>query len=278
VIHGNDGVGRFTVLIVSCWLLLSPALAAAPDKDPQEDLSVKFSTKRAGDEPGTVVGSVTNTSANTYPCVRVEFEMKTRFDLRVPGEKARHLGILSVEVRNLAPQSEQPFQEPLPGPAGIRLGSLTECSAEPSEEPPSKEPPSKEPPSKEPPRPRPQAPQPQAPESPAKEETRPPAPPATCTILGRISGKLHWETKDDRGQPVSFQLTHIFLRTSANARPEHTEVQGGVYAFENVPAGKSYQISAGGYRSEPRERIVSCRPGATHRGVDFEITGPPSSG
>ena len=273
VTHGTDCVGKFTILIVSCFILLSPELTADPNKGLSEELKVNFSTKRTGDEPGTLVGSVENPSDKAYPCVQIEFEMKTRFDLRTPGEKARHLGTLSVEVHDLAPHSEESFQKPLPGPAGIRFGSVMACPAESSEEPPPKEPPSEKPP-----RPSPPAPHPQSPEPPAKEETRPAEQPTTCTITGRVSGKLNWETKDDRGQPVSARLTHIVLRTSPEARPEPTKVHRGVYVFEDLPSGKSYQISAGSFRSAPQERTVTCRPGATHRGVDFQITGPPPSG
>jgi len=330
-------------MLLPLLLFFSSGAQALP-KDPERDLSVKFSTKREGKDAGSVVGSVRNNSTNAYPCVRIEFDLMTRFDLRPPGEKGRHLGVLSVEVQNLQPHGERDYQQPLPFPAGIGVKSVSECLGKPSEELPSKEPPAKE---------LPDLPEilsftvvpqriqagkkatlkwraaqadhvfvgtrnPEWPQSSTKpirvprgvessgslqvnpsqtttyrleaknegkstikdvtvEVTKSPVPAATCSIKGRITGRLQWDTKDDRGQPVSFTLTYIYMAKPGATQPVRARVRGREYIFENVPAGKTYRIFPGSFRSQPREKAVSCRPNAIHQGVDFEIIGAPSS-
>ena len=95
-------------------------------KDPSRDLSVSWSSRRES-EPGTLFGSVTNKSANAYPCVRIEFDLSTRFDLRKPGEQGTHLGVFPVEVKNISPRTVRNFEQPLPYPAGIGFKSVSEC-------------------------------------------------------------------------------------------------------------------------------------------------------
>jgi hypothetical protein len=313
----------------------SPGVYAQLAKDPQQDLSVTFSSRREGNDPGSVVGAVRNNSANAYPCVRIEFDLSTRFDLRPPGQEGRHLGVLPVEVHNLQPRGVRDYQQRLPFPAGIGLKSVSECPAPPDKELPDApqilsftvapqriragqtatlqwrtantdhvfvgEGNPRWPHTSPEPIVAPRAVEPSGslqvrPSQTAKyrlhaqkggrstfddvtvEVTSPPTPAATCTITGRLSGKLRWDTRDDRGQPVSFTLTHIDMTTPGAAQPVRTRVQGREYIFTNVPAGQTYKIFPGSFRSQPRERAVSCRPNTTHRGVDFEITGPPPSG
>jgi hypothetical protein len=104
------------------------------------------------------------------------------------------------------------------------------------------------------------------------------SPAATCSITGRLSGRLQWDTRDDRGQPVSFTLTHIVMTnmTTPEAAQRVARVHRRRYTFVDVPAGQTYKIFPGNFFSQPREQIVSCRPNTTHRGVDFKITGSPS--
>lgn len=99
-------------------------------KDPSRDLSVSWSSRRES-EPGTLVGAVTNKSANTYPCVRIEFDLFTRFDQQRPGEQGKTLGVLPVEVKNISGRTVRNFEQPLPYPAGIGLKSVSECQSFP---------------------------------------------------------------------------------------------------------------------------------------------------
>jgi hypothetical protein len=108
--------------------------------------------------------------------------------------------------------------------------------------------------------------------------TSAPPPAATCSITGRLTGKLDWDTRDDRGQPVSFHLTHMVGRVPGADRPLTARVRGGTFTFEDVPAGTTLTIGPGGYRSNPGERKLSCVAGTARPGADFEITGPPPSG
>jgi hypothetical protein len=105
---------------------------AQTTKNPQQDLYLSMSKAPAPTEYGAVYGSLKNTSANNYPCVLLQFDLYTRYDLRKPGEEAKHLGILSVEVRNLQPGVQRLFFRPLPYPAGIGARSTTECSEQPN--------------------------------------------------------------------------------------------------------------------------------------------------
>jgi hypothetical protein len=319
----------------SLLFFFSPVVYAQLARDPQQDISVSFSSRHQGEDPGTVFGVARNNSANAYPCVRIEFDLYTRFDLRPPGQEGRHLGVLSVELQNLQPREARAYQERLPQPAGIGLKSVTECPKQPAKELPDapkilsfavvpqriqagqtatlqwrtentdqvlfgERNPEWPRTSQEPIRaPRAIEPSGSVRVSPSQsvtyrleakkegrstlqdvtlEVTSSPTPTGTCSITGRISGRLQWNTKDDRGQPISFTLEHMYLKAPGVARPERVRVQGRAYIFENLAAGQTYTIFPGGFRSEPRERVVSCRANTTHRGVDFEITGAPPSG
>jgi hypothetical protein len=94
--------------------------------DPARDLSITWSSRKEPD-PGFIFGSVTNKSINSYPCVRVEFDLFTRFDLRKPGEQSKYLGVFPVEVNNISPRTVRNFEQPLPYPAGMGLKSISEC-------------------------------------------------------------------------------------------------------------------------------------------------------
>ena len=133
-------------ILLLAWLpiLVATHTSAQPAKDPTQDLSVTFSSERQGDGPGVVFGAVRNNSTHAYPCVRVEFDLFTRFDQRQPGEDAKHLGVLPVEVRDVQPRAEQSYRQALPLPAGVALKSVSECegqSGEPKPPPPPPPPP-----------------------------------------------------------------------------------------------------------------------------------------
>jgi hypothetical protein len=100
-------------------------------KDPAKDLSVSWSSRREP-EPGSIFGSLTNKSVNSYPCVRIEFDLFTRFDLRKPGEQSKYLGVFTVGVKGISPRTVRNFEQPLPYPAGIGLRSVSECQPDKS--------------------------------------------------------------------------------------------------------------------------------------------------
>src|SRR6185369_11448920 len=93
-----------TILFLLPLVFLSGPNTYPQTKDPSRDLSVSWSSRRES-EPGTLFGSVTNKSINSYPCVRIEFDLATRFDQRRPGEPGKYLGVLPVEVKNISPRT-----------------------------------------------------------------------------------------------------------------------------------------------------------------------------
>jgi hypothetical protein len=119
------------MILLALLIFFSIGVYAQAAKDPQRDLTVSFSSKHEGADSGSVFGVVRNSSANPYPCVRLEFNLSTRFDLRPPGEESRHLGVLPVEVLNLQPRTARDYEERLPFPAGIGLKSVSECPEKP---------------------------------------------------------------------------------------------------------------------------------------------------
>jgi hypothetical protein len=325
------------MLLVPLLFLVSEAHTQAA-KDPRRDLSVSFSSRAEGTDPGIVFGAVRNNSANLYPCVRIEFNLITRFDLRKPGEEARQLGTLPVEVPNVQPRSTRDYQQPLPFPAGIGLKSVGECPAQPAKQLPDapeilsftvtparisagqtatvawrtantdrvsvgERNPEFPHASLEPIRaPRVVEPSGSMQVSPSRttnysleakkgaasvvksvtvEVTTAPPTAATCTISGRILGQLKHDTKDDRGQPISFTLTRMAMTTPGDAKPVLVTLggkDGRDYAFTKLQAGRTYKIFPSGFRSEPPEISVDCLRGEPHTGKNFRITGPPPSG
>jgi hypothetical protein len=283
---------------------------------------------------------VKNTSTSAYGCVRLEFDLATRFDLRRAGEDARHLGILTVDLQGLQPQDERTYQQRLPFPAGIGLTSVRECPGPPDKSP------------GDAPRIASLAIAPQRlragqaatlqwgtenadavfigesnPEWPRTSQEAILAPRrvqpsgslqvdplqtvtyrleakkgaksvfdevrvevmSTCSITGRLEGpaNLHFDTTDDRGQPVSVTLTRMRLttitapgdaplNTAIQLRERVGQTQFATYTFTNVPAGQTYRVSPAGFRAQPRERTVECRPNETHGEQNFRIIGPTS--
>ena len=227
-------------MLLPLLLFFNAELYAQVARDLEHDLFVTFSSRHKGQDPGYVLGAVSNNSANAYPCVRIEFNLNTRFDLRPAGREGRHLGVLPLEVQNFQPREVRDYKKRLPFPAGIGLKSVSECPGQPAEA------------------------------SPPKRTA-----PTTCSIRGQVFGKLKWNTRDDRGRPVSWVLTHISMSRPGDSRPMRAILHGRKYAFTNVPARQKYKIFPEGFRSSPGHRSVSCRPNTTHRGVNFTVTGSP---
>ena len=123
------------LILLPLFLFFSLSLYARQARDPQRDLTVSFSSKHDGQDPGFVFGVVKNNSTNAYPCVRLAFDLSTRFDLRPPGQPSKHLGVLTVDVENLRPQGQHDYKKELPFPAGLGLKSVSECAGEPAQPP-----------------------------------------------------------------------------------------------------------------------------------------------
>lgn len=119
------------LLVLPLLLLFGQGAAAQSGRDPQRELSITFEARHEGQDAGEVFGTIVNRSANSYPCVRIEFDLFTRFDLRQPGQPTLPLGVLAVEVRGLQPRTVRGYQQQLPFPAGIGLKSIGECSVPP---------------------------------------------------------------------------------------------------------------------------------------------------
>ena len=116
------------------WVLaLLPLLAsldspmyAQSAKNPERDLGTSFARERGRTEFDALYGEVVNRSPNNYPCVRVEFNVESSSG---PNTPRRHLGVVSVEVRNVQPHSERKYYQPLPYMAPvISRKSISECS------------------------------------------------------------------------------------------------------------------------------------------------------
>lgn len=117
-----------TLLLLSLLVLLTSLTHAQPARDMRRDLTVSHGSSRGHGEFGAVNGKVKNVSANHYACVRLDFNLYTRYDMQQPGQPSRHLGVLSLEVRDLPPQSEREFFKPLPFAAGLEPKPLSECT------------------------------------------------------------------------------------------------------------------------------------------------------
>jgi hypothetical protein len=118
-----------TLMLLSVPLCFSSG-TYAQTKDPDRDLPVVFTGNKLSGEWFDVNGEVTNNSANSYPCVYINFSLYARpVDVRSSG---RHLGDIAVEVRDLQPRAARRFTKALPNPAWlVRKKSVTECSAPP---------------------------------------------------------------------------------------------------------------------------------------------------
>lgn len=104
-----------------------------------------------------------------------------------------------------------------------------------------------------------------------------PAETAACRIAGRLHGLLEYSVRSRPHEPPAVQrLTHMTAETDGESQPRVVAIQGRQYRFLDLPAGKTYRIQpAGGFRSEPRQRSVFCRPSGDHRGINFTIIGAP---
>lgn len=97
----------------------------------------------------------------------------------------------------------------------------------------------------------------------------------TCSIIGRVTGPLSFTVKDDRGETLSFRLTQIFMKSPREPqRTRRAGIEDGAFAFDNLAVGAEYRVYAANFRSEPRERTITCQAKRRHQ-ANFRILGPP---
>jgi hypothetical protein len=84
------------------------------DLKPFREVSVSYSSRQDGAN-WFVVGEVWNTSDQPIPCVSANFLMSTA--------DQPNLGILAVEIKNLAPHEKRSYEKQLPRRAGFYLES-----------------------------------------------------------------------------------------------------------------------------------------------------------
>lgn len=129
----------YTVMLLSALFFFGQQ-AYAQTRDIQRDLEVEFSGEYSGmADPGVVFGKVTNKSANSYACVRLEFILGTRIDHARAGEPNRQASAFVVEVQNILPRSVREYRKALPLPSSIGFTSKSECAAQPDGGAPSQE-------------------------------------------------------------------------------------------------------------------------------------------
>lgn len=119
-----------TLTLLSLLVLMTALTNAQSGRDMRRDLVVSQGSSRGQGEFGSVNGKIKNVSANHYACVRLDFNLSTRYDMLQAGHPARHLGVLSIELRELPSNSEREFSKPLPFPAGIEPKPLSECTGQ----------------------------------------------------------------------------------------------------------------------------------------------------
>ncbi len=129
-----------------------------------------------------------------------------------------------------------------------------------------------------PPPPTPPIPVPPPSDEPKPTPPQPPAPVGTCAVTGQISGPLVWRVNDHReGRNVTRTYTLREMTMTAPGGVRLTAaVSGGSYVFANVPAGHTYWIEPGRFRSEPSSRRIDCRRNIVIRNANFTITGGPN--
>ena len=101
-----------------------------------------------------------------------------------------------------------------------------------------------------------------------------PSAPTTCSIRGRVDGRLQFTLKDDRGQPVSFEVREMVLVAVSGGERTRARLLDRSYNFNGVRPG-TYSLFPVGFRGVPKhERRVSCVAGDTLR-ENFTITAVP---
>lgn len=277
-------------------------VSSAYAQDFEQDLSVSFSSRRdKPEDAGYAVGKLINKSDRAYPCVRIEFNLSTRFDRRQAGETPRSLGVLATEVKDVQPHSETSYEEELPFPAGFGLKSISVCPERPSTpdretkphrplpteaSPPTKgppptkgSPPTKGRPPKGPPPKRPLPPKtPPPPKAPPPTKAPPPSEttPGTCNLSGQLTGDWKQSIKERPQDPASTWVVPIgvFRHEGRNAVTGATVSGQGRYLVKDLPAGKKYLVKPS-WTSVPAESVVTCVRGKTHETATFRITGRP---
>ena len=119
-----------TLMLLLLFVLLTALTNAQSAQDMRRDLVVSQWSSLDHGQFGAVNGKVKNVSANHYACVRLDFNLATRYDMRQAGYPIRHLGVLSIELRDLPPHSEREFFKPLPFAAGLEPKPLRECTGQ----------------------------------------------------------------------------------------------------------------------------------------------------
>jgi hypothetical protein len=123
-------------------------------------------------------------------------------------------------------------------------------------------------------------PTPPTPPSPPVHPTPPqPTPSGTCTVTGDVSGPLRWVVSGNRGgHPVSItsELREMVMSSASGGRFT-AQLRDRRYQFSGVPAGHTYRLGPGRFRSDPSIRTIDCRRNFTIRNADFRITGGPHS-
>ncbi len=83
------------------------------------DLARFSFSSREEDSTWFVSGDVENVSGRNLACVRLRFKMSTSYQDRQRGIPVRDLGVLEVEIRNLAEGEKRRYRQALVGPVGL---------------------------------------------------------------------------------------------------------------------------------------------------------------
>jgi hypothetical protein len=96
--------------------------------------------------------------------------------------------------------------------------------------------------------------------------------PETCTISGRVDGRLQQEEMltDGRGRPTGQRVTRVLtqmglLTSDGGQLVSTTQLNDLHYRFSNVESGKNYRIVPSRHWSfQPQNSTVRCEPNGSH--------------
>lgn len=221
--------------------------ACAAYAAPEADLKMTFSSEDIPGTPGSIVGTIRNTSDRAYPCVDADFKLVTHFSDRQAGAKQRNLGTQTVRFRNLAAGETRPFQTPLQEKAGFGFGGYTLCAPLATGE------------IKLPPR------------GGIKPQIS-----KTCKVHGKIASTQDFKQQDDQRQTWEIEDIAAFDRdsreTAAVSRvpgntTNVTDHRSGKsvsykqrsYTLSGLHEGRRFAVGLSqGFRTEPRSLDVTC--------------------
>jgi hypothetical protein len=109
-------------------LFYRPAIAG-----PEDDLGVMFRGDKNLPPPGGIAGTVTNKSAQDYPCVDLVFRLIYKGGASGPIEQR-------VRVQNLSPRAVKNYSAPLQSKAGFALQRIETCTSVSAGTPPNPNP------------------------------------------------------------------------------------------------------------------------------------------